>query len=395
MTPPISRNPVLQKPASDGYALAFAAKARPENADCVILNIGPQHPSTHGVLRVMAEVDGERIVRLEPVLGYAHRMHEKMAEVKTWAQFYPNPSRVDYLHSMAWSHAWCGAVEKLAGIEVPERAEFIRVILGELNRLSSHLLWWGAFLLDLGAFTPIMYGFEDRERILDLLQRVTGSRLTYACMRFGGVTCDLDPVFLAETKAVVNILVSRLPMFTTLVTDNVILRKRLEGVGVIDRSMAARYGATGPVARGSAVGCDLRKTDPYSVYDRFDFTPATRATGDCMDRYLVRIEEMRQSCAIVLQAVEQLPDGEFIHPKAPKVKWKAPAGNASYAVEGARGRITFHVFSDGGPMPYRVKLRSPSYSNLSLLAELCEGMLLADFVAVMGSLDLVIPEIDR
>jgi len=359
----------------------------------MILNLGPQHPSTHGVLRVLVELDGEYIIRSEPVLGYLHRMHEKMGESKTYNQFLPNMGRVDYLHALAWNWAYVGAVEQLMGIEVPERAEYIRVISCELNRVLSHLLWWGAYVMDLGAFTPILYAFEDRERGQDLLQRITGSRLTYSSFRIGGVAHDVDDAFIEGLRAFCARMPNRLAMYKDLVTDNFILRKRCEEIGEISVEMARKYGATGPVLRGSGVAYDVRRAEPYSIYDRFQFDIPTRDTKDAMARYLVRLDEISQSLAIITQALDQLPEGD-IRAKVPKVI-KPPKGETYFAVEGARGKIGVFLVSDGSNVPYRIKLRSPSFSNLSLFSECAKGTLLADAISILGSLDLVIPEIDR
>jgi len=359
-----------------------------------VLNLGPQHPATHGVLRVIVELDGEYIRKSEPVLGYIHRMHEKMGEVKTYAQYLPNMGRVDYLHALAWNWAYVGAVEKLMGITVPPRAEYIRVITCELNRISSHLLWWGAYLLDLGGFTPILYGFADRERILDILQIVTGSRLTYCYFRFGGVAADVTDEFIALTRQFCRDFTRRLPMYRDLVTGNMILRGRCEEIGVLSPEMARRYGATGPVLRGSGVAYDVRRCEPYSVYDRLAFDIPTGHSGDAMDRYEVRMAEMAQSVRIIEQALEALPEGHILSPDLPE-RVIPPKGEVYFAVEGARGKIGVYLLSDGTARPYRLKLRSPSFSNLSLFAELAQGTLLADAVSIMGSLDLVIPEIDR
>ncbi len=378
--------------AGDFYSRKIQETASPDH---LIVNMGPQHPSTHGVLRVVLEMDGEYIVRAEPVFGYLHRMHEKMAEVKTWGQFIPNMGRVDYGHPLAWNWAYCGAVEKLAGIEVPERAEYIRVITNELNRLTSHFLGVGAYILDLGAFTPIMYMFEDREILLDLLQRPTASRLTYSYFRFGGVAADLDQKFLDGVLEWIPQLRAKLPMYKDLVTDNIILRRRIEEVGIIDQDCCNRYGVTGPNVRGAGLAYDLRRSEPFGIYDRFDFDIPTFDTCDAMARYLVRMEELEQSCRIIEQAIEQMPEGDFIVPKAPKPSAKMPAGEAYFAVEGARGKVGVHVVSDGTKVPYRVKLRAPGLSNLHCFAEVTKGMLLADAVATLGSLDLIIPEIDR
>ena len=365
-----------------------------ERDDTLVLNMGPQHPSTHGVLRILLEIDGEYIVRAEPVLGYIHRMHEKMAEVMSYPQYLPNPGRTDYLHALAWNWAHVAAVERLMGIEVPERAEYIRVITCELNRISSHLLWWGAILLDLGAFTPIMYAFDDRERIQDIMQRNTGSRLTYCYYRFGGVSADIDDKFIEATRTECARLKDRAKMFKDLVTDNFILRKRMEEIGEISIETCRKYGATGPVLRGSGQPYDVRRAEPYSIYDRFDFNIPTYDTCDSMGRYLVRMDEIQESIKIIEQALDTLPEGDYILPKAPK-RPKPPAGDVYFALEGARGKIGMHLVSDGGKSPYRLKLRAPGFSNLSLFSEVAQGTLISDAIAIMASLDLVIPEIDR
>jgi NADH-quinone oxidoreductase subunit D len=346
-------------------------------------------------LRVIVELDGEYVLRAEPVVGYLHRMHEKMAEVRSAAQYMPNMGRVDYGHALGWNWAYVGAVERLAGFEVPERAQYIRAITTELNRLTSHLLWWGAFTLDLGAITPIMYAFDDRERLLDILQMATGSRLTHSSFRFGGVSTDVDAKFIDACKSFIPHMRPRLPMYRDLVTGNIILRKRLEGVGVIDADMCRRYGASGPVARASGLAYDVRKAEHIAVYDRFEWKAPVYTDGDSMSRYLVRMDEMEQSLNIIEQAVSSLPDGKPMMPKAPKVPWQIPKGESYFAFEGARGKIGVHLVSDGGKFPYKVKLRSPCFSNLSLYAEAARGCILADAVAILGSLDLVIPEIDR
>ncbi len=371
------------------------SKVTAENGHTLVLNMGPQHPSTHGVLRVVLTLDGEYIVKAEPVIGYLHRMHEKMAENRTCLQYMPNMGRVDYLNPLGWNWAYVGALERLAGIQVPDRAEFIRVITGELNRISSHLVWFGAYILDLGAFTPIMYAFEDRERILDLLQPISGTRLTYSFFRPGGVAADVDSTFLKDTLTFVKYMRGRLPMYRDLVTDNIIFRKRVEEVGVISLEMCRKYGATGPVLRGSGKAYDIRKAEPYSIYDRFQYRVPVDGKSDAMGRYRVRMAEMAESLNIIEQAVNTIPEGEHMVKKAPKPRWKPPKGEVYFAVEGARGKIGVHLISNGDKHPYRVKLRSPGFSNLSLFGELAKGHLLQDAVSILGSLDLVIPEIDR
>lgn len=364
------------------------------SGETFVLNLGPQHPATHGVLRIKLTMDGEYVARAEPVCGYIHRMHEKMGENRTWAQFLPNTSRIDYLSAMAYTHAYVAVVERAARLQVPRRAEYIRVITSELNRISSHLVWFGAYLLDLGGFTPLLYAFDDREKILDLLEGLTGSRLTYCYYRFGGLCNDVDEDFIAGARAFVSHMRPRLKMYQQLVTDNIILRKRLVDIGPISAQLCRKYGATGPVIRGCGVAYDVRKTEPYSVYPELDFDIPVFAEGDCMARYLVRMEEIRQSLRIVEQALDKLPDGPVMAEKVPRTL-KIPPGDYCFAVEAARGRFAVRVFSDNTDIPYRVKLRTPSFSNLSLFEEASQGMLLPDALALMGSLDLVIPDIDR
>ncbi len=358
-----------------------------------VLNLGPQHPAAHGVLRVLMTMDGEWIQRAEPIIGYIHRMHEKMGENRTWAKFLPNTSRIDYLSAMHYTHAFVGAVERAAKIEVPLRAEYARVITSELNRISSHMVWWGALLLDLGGFTPILYAFDDREKILDLLEALCGARLTYCYYRFGGLYNDVDDAFLKGTRDFVKHMQPRLKMYRDLVTDNIILRKRLEEIGPISAELCRKYGATGPVIRGSGVAYDVRRAEPYSVYPKLDFKIPVYHECDSMARYMVRMDEMEQSLRIIDQALDQIPAGPFIG-KVPRVL-KLPVGETCYAVEAARGRFMVRIVSDGKEIPYRVKLRTPSFSNLSLYEEASRGMILPDALAMMGSLDLVIPDIDR
>jgi NADH-quinone oxidoreductase subunit D len=358
-----------------------------------VLNLGPQHPAAHGVLRVLMTMDGEWIQRAEPIIGYIHRMHEKMGENRTWAKFLPNTSRIDYLSAMHYTHAFVGAVERAAKIEVPLRAEYARVITSELNRISSHLVWWGALLLDLGGFTPILYAFDDREKILDLLEGLCGARLTYCYYRFGGLYNDVDDAFLTGTRDFVRQMRPRLKLYRDLVTDNIILRQRLTGIGAINADMCRRYGATGPVIRGAGVAYDVRRAEPYSVYPQLEFKIPTYAAGDSMARYLVRMDEMEQSMHLIEQALDLIPAGPY-QGKVPRVL-KLPPGDTCYAVEAARGRFLVRIVSDGKEVPYRVRLRSPSFSNLSLYEEASRGMILPDALALLGSLDLVIPDIDR
>jgi NADH-quinone oxidoreductase subunit D len=317
-----------------------------------------------------------------------------MAENRNYHQFLPNMGRVDYLHALAYNQGYCMAVEKLLGITVPERAEYLRVILSEFNRIASHLLWVGAYLLDLGAFTPILYCFDDRENILDLLDRITGSRLTYCFYRFGGVTMDLDDEFIAGSRAFIKRLRSRFKDYDNLVTKNVIFINRAKGVGFISKEQCLKYGLTGPMVRGSGIPYDIRKSEPYSAYPAFDFEIPIGDKGDIMDRYLVRMREMEQCLRIIEQALDKLPNGPIMAEKVPK-RVKPAEGEVYQAVETARGEFGCYIVSQGDVKPYRIKLRVPSFGNLSILPELAVDTLVADLVAILGSVDVVIPEIDR
>jgi NADH-quinone oxidoreductase subunit D len=366
--------------------------------DTFYLNMGPQHPSTHGVLRLLLRLDGERIVECEPVLGYSHRGHEHMAQTRSYLRFMPNPCRMDYLSGLMYNHAYCLAVERACGIEAPPRAQFIRVICAELNRISSHLLWFGAYLLDLGGFTPFLYAFDDREDVLAILGEVTGSRLTYSYCRFGGVARDLTPKFKDLTKAFIPKLRARLWDYDTLVSKNVIFINRTKGIGAFSKQEALDFAVTGPNLRACGVPHDQRRSEPYSVYPEMDFevvtTSETTGEGDCYDRYLVRMREMEQSLRIVEQALERLPDGP-IRAKGVPQEPAPPPGAYQYCYESARGMLGIYLVSDGSRVPVRMKWRTPSFSNLSILPILLPGTLVADTVAILGSLDLVIPEIDR
>jgi NADH-quinone oxidoreductase subunit D len=368
-----------------------------EPLDTYTLNMGPQHPSTHGVLRLRLTLRGEQIVVAEPVIGYSHRAHEKMAENRTYAQFLPNTSRQDYLSGMIYNFAWVEAVEKFAGIAVPERALVARVILAEFNRISSHLLWIGAFLMDLGAPTPFLYCWDDREAILFLLESVTGSRLTYCSGRFGGLNRDLDDDFPRRAREVLATLKARWDEYEGLVEDNVIFRSRAIGVGILTRDQCLSYGVTGPTLRGSGVPYDVRKAEPYGAYPRFEFDVPTRSEGDVLARYLVRVLEMKQSVRIIEQALDALPAGAILTPDSIGVKkrLKLPVGTQYYAVESARGHYGILLVSEGGTEPYRAKFRTPSYPNLAVLGDVMPGNYVADAVAVLGSVDLVMPEVDR
>ena len=358
------------------------------------LNLGPQHPSTHGVLRVLLDLDGEYIVKADPVIGYGHRGHEKMGENRNYRQFMPNTSRIDYLSGLIYNHGFVLAVEKLLGVEVPLRAQYIRVICSELNRISSHLLWFGTYIMDLGAFTPFLYAFDDREMILDILDRVSGSRLTYSYCRFGGVTSDVDDTFVDTTRAFVKRLRRRFPEYESLVTKNVIFIHRTRKVGVITPELARQYGVTGPNLRACGIPFDIRKTEPYEVYDKLDFEIPVGTAGDALDRYYVRMLEMEQSCRIIEQALDQLPEGPHWNKTVPS-KIKPPKGDVYFAFESARGQTAYYLVSDGSAFPYRCHIRVPSFGNLHVLTDVLQGTLVADAISILGSIDVVIPEIDR
>ena len=365
-----------------------------DDDDIYYLNMGPQHPSMHGVLRLVLKLRGEEILEAEPVIGYAHRAHEKMAEHRNYLMFLPNTSRIDYLAGMIYNIGYCQAVEKMMEIEVPERAETIRIIACELNRIASHLLWFGTFLLDLGGITPFLYCFDDREAILDTLDRVTGSRLTYCYGRFGGVTMDVDDVFLRMASDVIGRVRKNLPEYQRLVGDNVIFRERCQGVGVITPEVARAYAITGPCLRASGIGYDVRKAEPYGGYEKYDFEVPVDPGGDTMARYDVRVAEIGQSCRIVEQALRRLPDGPIMPAKTPK-RFKPPAGEYYFAVESARGHFGMYIVSDGTEIPVKLKLRTPSFSNLSACPDVLANTMVADTITIVGSIDVVMPEIDR
>jgi len=365
--------------------------------DTYLLNMGPQHPSTHGVLRLKVTLRGERALAVEPVIGYGHRAHEKMAENRTYAQFYPNTSRQDYLGGVIYSVAWAEAVEKLANIEVPERAKIARVILSEFNRLYSHILWIGFFLHDLGATTPLVYSFEDREAILNLLESVTGSRLTYCTARFGGLSQDLDPDFPRRAREVLAKVKARWPEFEDLIDGNPIYQERVKGVGIFTKEQMQSYGVTGPALRAAGVPYDVRRVEPYGVYPRFEFEIPIMDQSDCYGRYMVRVREVRQSVRIIEQALDVLPDGPIITKAGlgSKFRLKPPVGTIYHAVESPRGHYGILLVSEGGTEPWRAKFRTPSYANLAVMVEVMPGNFIADIIAILGSIDIIVPEVDR
>jgi NADH-quinone oxidoreductase subunit D len=359
-----------------------------------VLNIGPVHPSTHGVFRMRATLDGEVVVDLEPVFGYLHRGIEKLAEERTYGGVIPLTDRLDYVASVTNNLGYVLAVEKLAGISVPERAEYIRVITSEMQRIAAHLVSVGSFLNDAGAyFTPFLYMYRERENIVDLFDMVCGQRLLYSYMRIGGVSQDLPDEFLPALRKFIPRMRSRIDEYDWLLKENEILLARAKGVGVLPRETAINIGASGPVLRGSGVKWDLRKADPYSVYDRFEFDIPTGEIGDCYDRYRVRIEEMRQSLRIIEQAVKQIPPGE-VRSEVPHLI-RPPAGEAYAHVEGPTGEVGFHVVSDGSIAPYRCHIRAPSLMNLTALKDMIVGWKVQDLILIFGSFAITMGEVDR
>ncbi len=359
-----------------------------------VLNIGPQHPSTHGVFRMRTTLDGEVIVNLEPVFGYLHRGIEKLAEERTYTGVIPLTDRLDYLSSMTNNLAYVLAVEKLAGTSVPERAEYIRVIMAELQRIASHLIAVGSFLNDAGAFmTPILYMIREREKILDLFEMVCGQRLTYNYMRIGGVSQDIPDEFLPALDKFLNVMPGWIDEYDQLLAANEILLARSKGVGILPKETAINSSASGPVLRASGVKWDIRKVDPYSIYDRFEFDIPTGTVGDCYDRYRVRIQEMRQSLRIIEQARKQLPSGP-VRSEVPHLV-RPLAGEAYGHIEAPKGDLGFYLVSDNSIAPYRCHIRAPSLLNLTALREMVIGWKIADLMVIFGSIDICMGEIDR
>ncbi len=359
----------------------------------LVINMGPQHPATHGVLHLVVTLNGETIKKIEPHLGYIHRSIEKMCESLTYRQFIYVTSRMDYLSSHINNTACALLVEKGMQIEVPERAKVVRTILNELTRIASHELWIGAMAMDLGAFTPFFYAFREREMITDIMEDTCGARLTMNYIVPGGLMYDIHPEFQTKVKAFVKQFKEKVTEYEDLVTGNVIFQSRTKGVGVLTTADAISYGCTGPVARASGVSCDMRKIAPYDAYDRVEFDEIIETDGDSFTRYLVRVKEMNQSIRIIEQLIDNIPEGEFVGKT--KNVLKLAKGEFYQRVETARGELGVYIVSEGGTTPYRIKFRSPGFSNLSVLDHISKGSKIGDLMATMGTLDLVIPDIDR
>ena len=360
----------------------------------LVLNMGPQHPSTHGVLRIVLRLDGERVVDADVVIGYLHRGIEKLSENRDWTQIILLTDRMDYVAAASTNLGYCQAVEKLLSVEVPRRARYVRTILAELQRLASHCLWLGTHAMDIGAMTVFLYCFRERELILDLFEEYCGARLTYNTMRIGGLPLDVPAGWDRKVRAFCDIMDSKVGEYETLLTHNRIWLERTREVGVISASDAIAIGLSGPALRGSGVPRDVRKEEPYAAYDEVAFDVPIGARGDTYDRYLVRLEEFRQSVRIIRQAIDGLPEGPIVG-KVPRLI-KPPAGETYHAIESPKGEIGFFVISDGrSTNPYRFRVRPPSFCNLQALPQLVRGHLVADVVALIGSIDIVLGEVDR
>ena len=374
-------------------APSAAATAAILKEDVMVLNMGPQHPSTHGVLRVILKLDGEKIVDLDCDIGFLHRGIEKIVENRSYTGAAPYMDRLDYIAAVSNNLAYIGAVEKLAGIQVPPKAQYVRVILTELTRIASHLLWLGTHAMDIGALTVFLYCFREREDILNILEMTTGARLTTNSFRVGGLAADIPDGFVEKTRAFCDLIGGRIDEYEGLLSANRIWLSRTRGIGVITAGDAIAIGLSGPSLRGSGVKWDLRKAQPYEAYPKFEFDIPTGANGDTYDRYKVRLEEMRQAKRIILQALDGMPEGDF-RAKVPRIL-KPPAGEVYHSIEAPKGELGFYLVSDGSANPYRVRIKGPSFFNLQAMRQLCIGHFVADVVAIIGTLDIVLGEIDR
>jgi NADH-quinone oxidoreductase subunit D len=368
----------------------------PEPESLLEVSLGPQHPSTHGVFRMNAVLEGETVVKLKPVFGYLHRNHEKIAERVSYLASMPYTDRLDYFCSLSNNWAYAQSVETLAGIEVPERAQYLRVITAELTRLINHTSFLGFFLGDLGAWgTVLMYAFREREKILDLVESLTGSRMMCNYMRFGGCRNEPPPGWLEGVKSVVDGYPAFLEELEGLVRTNEILVTRTQDIGAITQEQAINASLTGPVLRSCGVNYDVRKVDKYGIYERFDFQIPLGETGDCYDRMMIRLLEMRESLKILRQALRDIPEGPILNPKIKVRGFRPPVGEAYARVEAPKGELGFYLISNGADRPFRYRVRPPSFINLTLLEDMCLGVRLADVVVILGSIDIVLGEVDR
>jgi NADH-quinone oxidoreductase subunit D len=359
----------------------------------LVLNMGPQHPSTHGVLRVILKLDGEKVMGTKCVIGYLHRGVEKIGENRTYQMFAPYVDRMDYVAAVCNGLGYCLTVEKLLNLEAPPRAQAVRVILTELNRIASHLVWLGTHALDIGAITPVFYTFREREYTLDIFEKYCGARLTTHAFRIGGLQYELYDGFEEDVKSFCKLFLPKVDEYEELLSGNRIWKGRLTNIGVLNAEDCKAYGVTGPMLRAAGVKWDIRKAKPYSGYEKYDFEIPTRENGDTYDRYIVRMQEMRQSTRIIQQAVEDIPSGPIMA-KVPKVI-KPPVGEVYVSTEAPKGELGYYIVSDGSPQPYRVRVRPPSFVNLQSLDKMARGGLIADMVAVIGTIDIVLGEVDR
>ncbi len=359
----------------------------------MILNVGPQHPATHGVFRLLATIDGEILTNAEPIIGYMHRGYEKLVEARDYRQITNLVSRMDWLSGINNELPLALAIEELMGLEVPPRAQYLRVILCEMNRILNHLMFFASFGAELGAITPTFYAFREREDIQFVMESVTGGRMHFGFFRPGGLKEDVPKGFYASALAAVRQVIDRLPDYENLLIGNEIFKGRTIGVGVLDKETAYNYGVTGPIARGSGIAMDVRKDEPYLVYDQFDFNVHTTPNGDCFDRFWVLVHEVVESARIVEQAIESIPSGPIVG-KVPRVV-QAPEGEVYVRTENPLGELGFYLVSDGGNKPYRMKIRTPSYNNVSVLPAVLKNTLVADMIAILGSFFFVLGDIDR
>jgi NADH-quinone oxidoreductase subunit D len=357
------------------------------------VNMGPQHPSTHGVLRLLVRLEGEKVLNVQPHIGYIHSGIEKMCESLSYSQIIHLTDRMDYLSAHINNEAVCLCVEKALEVEVPERVKYIRTILAELTRIASHQLWWCAFGMDLGGQTCYFYGLRDREKILDIFEESCGSRLLHSFLTPGGMMHDIHPNFQKRTKEFIKYFRKIIPEYDKILTGNVIFQERSKKIGILSKEDAISYGITGPSGRGSGFSCDIRKIEPYSAYSKVNFKEILYNEGDTFHRYMVRMEEMRESMNIIEQLIDNIPEGDYTAKMKPVIK--LPVGEYYQRVESARGELGVYIVSDGNKTPYRMKFRSPNFSNLFIMNKITAGLKIADLIAISGSLDLVIPDIDR
>jgi len=409
---------MLKPPEASFEQIKHLVSERALSGETMLLNMGPQHPSTHGVLRLLLELDGEIVINCIPDIGFLHTGIEKNMEAKTYQKAEVMTDRIDYMYTIGNNLVYCLAVEKLIGLDVPERADYLRVILAELSRLQSHLLWIGTSAMDLAAMSVFLYAMREREMILDVFEMVSGQRMMTTYIRPGGVWRDVPAEFETAVRDILKVFPFRIKQYEDLLTKNPLFRDRTRGIGVISAEDCVRYGVTGPTLRGSGVAYDLRKTRPYCVYSRFDFDIPTQKEGDIYARYLVRVEEMRQSLRIIEQALDKLPKGayrsdnrKFVPPPRSELGismealihhfklwtegFNAPRGSVYTAVESPRGEMGVYLEGDGGPKPYRIHYRSPSFVNLQALPLMARGHFVADLVGIIGSIDIVLGDTDR